>query len=59
MATKKSSAVRDTTGASKKDITLTVGRHGGVIIPEQGATAKISYDGEQGLVLPAGQMARE
>ena len=46
-------------GASKKDITLTVGRHGGVIIPEQGATAQISYDGQQGLVLPAGQMARE
>ena len=46
-------------GAGKKDITLTVGRHGGVKIPQQGAKAAISYDASQGLILPEGKMARE
>jgi spermidine/putrescine transport system ATP-binding protein len=46
-------------GAAKKDITLTVGRHGGVKIPERGRKAAISFDAEQGLVLPEGKMARE
>ncbi len=46
-------------GPSKKDITVTVGRHGGVAIPEQGQTATISYDAQLGLVLPEGKMARE
>ncbi len=46
-------------GASKKDITLTVGRHGGAKIPEQGTSAAIHYDAENGLVLPVGKMARE
>ncbi len=46
-------------GAAKKDISLTVGRHGGVKIPGQGAAAVICYDAELGLVLPEGKMARE
>jgi len=46
-------------GAAKKDITLTVGRHGGAKIPEQGTKAAIHYDAEYGLVLPQGKMARE
>ena len=46
-------------GATKKDITLTVGRHGGAKIPAQGAKAAISYDASMGLVLPEGKMARE
>jgi len=46
-------------GAGKKDITVTVGRHGGVKIPEQGSRAAISYDAERAIVLPEGKMARE
>jgi spermidine/putrescine transport system ATP-binding protein len=46
-------------GAGKKDITITVGRHNGTHIPEQGDVAAISYDAELGLVLPEGKMARE
>jgi spermidine/putrescine transport system ATP-binding protein len=46
-------------GAAKKDITLTVGRHGGAKIPEQGTSAAIHYDADYGLVLPEGKMARE
>jgi spermidine/putrescine transport system ATP-binding protein len=46
-------------GAGKKDISLTVGRHGGANIPEQGASAAICYDPGYGLVLPEGKMARE
>ena len=46
-------------GAAKKDISLTVGRHGGVKIPAQGEAATICYDRELGLVLPEGKMARE
>jgi spermidine/putrescine transport system ATP-binding protein len=46
-------------GAGKKEITLTVGRHESVTIPEQGAAASISYEPELGLVLPEGKMARE
>ena len=38
-------------GAGKKDITMTVGRHGGAKIPEQGDKAAISYDAAHGLVL--------
>jgi spermidine/putrescine transport system ATP-binding protein len=46
-------------GAGKKDITVTVGRNTGAIIPEQGSQASVSYDAELGLILPEGKMARE
>src|SRR5215510_6899882 len=46
-------------GAGKKDITVTVGRHGAADIPEQGEQATISYDARYGLALPEGKMARE
>jgi spermidine/putrescine transport system ATP-binding protein len=46
-------------GAGKKDITLTVGRHDGAAIPEQGSSAAVSYDPDLGLVLPDGKMASE
>jgi spermidine/putrescine transport system ATP-binding protein len=46
-------------GAGKKNITLTVGRHGGAKIPAQGETATASYDANLGLILPEGNMARE
>lgn len=46
-------------GAGRKDITLTVGRHGGARIPEQGASAEVSYDPDFGLVLPEGRLASE
>jgi len=45
-------------GVAKKDITMTVGRHGGRI-PSPGETATISYDPTMGVVLPEGKMARE
>ena len=35
-------------GAGKKDITLTVGRHDGAAIPEQGSAAAVSYDPDLG-----------
>jgi spermidine/putrescine transport system ATP-binding protein len=46
-------------GAGKKDITLTVGRHVGLKIPEQGTAATISYDPAHARVLPEGKTARE
>ena len=46
-------------GATKKDITVTVGRHGGNKIPHQGETATIHYEPSMGVVLPEGKMARE
>jgi spermidine/putrescine transport system ATP-binding protein len=46
-------------GAGKKDIMVTVGRHNGAAIPEQGSVASICYDAEHGLALPEGVMARE
>ena len=46
-------------GATKKNITMTVGRHGGAKIPRQGAAATVSYEPEMGIVLPEGKMARE
>jgi spermidine/putrescine transport system ATP-binding protein len=46
-------------GVGKKDITITVGRHNGTAIPEQGSVATVSYDAELGLALPEGKMARE
>ena len=46
-------------GATKKDITMTVGRHGGAKIPAAGEMATISYDPAMGIVLPEGKMARE
>jgi spermidine/putrescine transport system ATP-binding protein len=46
-------------GATKKEIMLTVGRHGGSPIPEKGKTSPIHYDPGHGLVLPESQMARE
>ncbi|MCA3575079.1 MAG: ABC transporter ATP-binding protein [Aestuariivirga sp.] len=46
-------------GATKKEITVTVGRHGGAKIPSQGERAAIHYAPEMGIVLPEGKMARE
>jgi spermidine/putrescine transport system ATP-binding protein len=46
-------------GAGKKNLTVTVGRHGGAKVPAQGENATISYDPALGLVLPEGKMARE
>ena len=46
-------------GATKKDITVTVARHGGHKIPVQGETAAIHYEPAMGVVLPEGKMARE
>lgn len=46
-------------GSGKKDIMLTVGRHGGAVIPDQGSVAAIYYDPALGLALPDGKMARE
>jgi spermidine/putrescine transport system ATP-binding protein len=46
-------------GTGKKDITLTVGRHGGGKVPEQGEKATIHYADGLGLVLPEGKLARE
>jgi spermidine/putrescine transport system ATP-binding protein len=46
-------------GATKKDITVTVGRHGGAPIPAQGETAHVHYDPAMSVVLPEGKMARE
>jgi spermidine/putrescine transport system ATP-binding protein len=46
-------------GPTRKDITVTVGRHGGKPIPGQGASAAVNYDPGMGLVLPEGKMARE
>jgi spermidine/putrescine transport system ATP-binding protein len=46
-------------GAAKKDITVTVGRHGGARLPEPATSAAIHYDADHGLVLPEGKMARE
>jgi spermidine/putrescine transport system ATP-binding protein len=46
-------------GAGKKEITITVGRHGGDAIPAQGQIAHITYDTAHATVLPDGKMARE
>jgi spermidine/putrescine transport system ATP-binding protein len=46
-------------GSGRKDITLTVGRHGKTAIPPQGAKATVSFEPESGLVLPEGKLARE
>ncbi len=46
-------------GPARKDLTVTVGRHDGSRIPEQGATAFVSYAPELGVALPEGKMARE
>ena len=46
-------------GAAKKNITMTVGRHGGARLPEQGDIATVSYDAATGTALPDGKMARE
>jgi hypothetical protein len=46
-------------GVGKKDITVTVGRHNGAAIPEQGSVATVSYDAALGLALPEGKLARE
>jgi spermidine/putrescine transport system ATP-binding protein len=47
------------TGAGKKNITVTVGRHGGVKVPTRGDKTQVHYDEAYGLVLPEGKMARE
>jgi spermidine/putrescine transport system ATP-binding protein len=46
-------------GAGKKNITVTVGRHGGAKVPQQGEKTPIHYGASLGLVLPEGKMARE
>jgi spermidine/putrescine transport system ATP-binding protein len=46
-------------GAGKKDITVTVGRHGGNKIPSHGERAAIHYEPAMGVVLPEGKMARD
>ncbi len=46
-------------GVGKKEVMVTVTRHGGDIVPEEGATATVSYDPKLGLVLPEGNLARE
>ncbi len=46
-------------GASKKEITVTVGRHGGNKIPGHGERASIHYEPAMGVVLPEGKMARD
>jgi spermidine/putrescine transport system ATP-binding protein len=46
-------------GATKKEITVTVGRHGGAPIPVQGERAAIHYEQDMGIVLAEGKMARE
>jgi spermidine/putrescine transport system ATP-binding protein len=46
-------------GPTKKEVTMTVGRHGGVDIPDQGAKATVTYDPSYAIALPEGTMARE
>jgi spermidine/putrescine transport system ATP-binding protein len=46
-------------GVGKKEVMVTVTRHGGDTVPEEGATATVSYDPRLGLVLPEGKLARE
>jgi spermidine/putrescine transport system ATP-binding protein len=46
-------------GAGKKEVMVTVTRHGGDIVPEEGETATVSYEPRLGLVLPEGSLARE
>jgi spermidine/putrescine transport system ATP-binding protein len=46
-------------GPAKKDITVTVGRHGSVDLPAQGQKATVSYDPALAIALPEGKMARE
>jgi spermidine/putrescine transport system ATP-binding protein len=46
-------------GAGKKNITVTVSRHSGAKVPQQGDKADVTYDEALGLVLPEGKMARE
>jgi spermidine/putrescine transport system ATP-binding protein len=46
-------------GATKKDIMVTVGRHGGAAVPAQGVASPVHYDANLGLILPDSKMARE
>ena len=46
-------------GAGKKDLSVTVGRHGGAEIPAKGMKAAVNYDPGYAVVLPEGKMARE
>ena len=46
-------------GAGKKDLTVTVGRHGGAEVPGKGTKAAVNYDPGYAVVLPEGKMARE
>jgi hypothetical protein len=46
-------------GAGKKELSVTVGRHGGVDVPEKGVKAAVNYDPGYAVVLPEGKMARE
>jgi spermidine/putrescine transport system ATP-binding protein len=46
-------------GATRKEITVTVGRHGSGKIPVHGERAAIHYAPGMGIVLPEGKMARE
>jgi len=46
-------------GSTKKDVTVTVARHGGNRIPAQGERAAIHYDPAMSVILPEGKLARE
>jgi spermidine/putrescine transport system ATP-binding protein len=46
-------------GAGRKDIALSIGRHGSADIPGQGDKATINYDPAYAVALPEGKMARE
>lgn len=46
-------------GATRKNISVTVGRHDGAAIPDKGAKAVVSFDADYAVVLPEGKMARE
>ena len=46
-------------GSAKKDITITIGRHGGAEMPAKGSQAAVSFDPAHAIVLADGTMARE
>jgi spermidine/putrescine transport system ATP-binding protein len=46
-------------GSGKKDMVLTLGRHGAETIPSSGQTTSVSYNPDHAIVLPQGTMARE
>ncbi len=46
-------------GATKKNIIVTLGRHGGGSVPNQGEVAALNYDPDHATILSPGTMARE